>query len=254
MPDRSNKYNLVGFILASIFYLIVLSLLAFYLQDQVRKNINFTLKKDNLLDITLVERKSKKITKPIKKITKKKEIIKPKPIAAKPKPQKIAPKVQKKVSLQGLFKKIDTKKIIEQKIDISQQTRKKEIKSKKSIEKPIKKEVAKKLVESLSFTKVQNIKSSKNGVYDKFRGKVQQILYENWQNTIDTVSGNSATVEISIDKLGTFSYKIVKLSYNDEFNSKLVDFLEEMKDKEFPPFTEGEIFQLQVEFKDIRND
>ena len=254
MPDRSNKYNLVGFMLAFVFYLIIITLLAFYIQDKVQKNIDFTLKKDNILDITLVEKKAKKITKPLKKTVKKQKIKKPKPIAKKPKPQKIAPKVQKKVSLQGLFKKIDTKKIVEQKIDIAQQSRKKMIKSKESIQKPIKKKIAKKLVETLSFEKVQNVKSSKKGIYDKFRGKVQQILYNNWQNTIDTVSGNSATVEIYIDKMGTFSYKIVKLSYNDEFNSKLVDFLEEMKDKEFPPFTEGEIFQLQVEFKDIRDD
>lgn len=254
MPYRSNKYNLVGFIFASVFYLIIITLLALYLQDKVKKNIDFTLKKDNILDITLVEKKPKKIAKPVKKIVKKQKIKKPKPIAKKPKPQKIAPKVQKKVSLKGLFKKIDTKKIVEQKIDIAQQSRKKEVKSKESIKKPVEKEVAKKLIENLSFQKVQNIKSSKKGIYDKFRGKVQQILYENWQNTIDTVSGNSATVEIYIDKMGTFSYKIVKLSYNDEFNSKLIDFLEEMKNKEFPPFTEGEIFQLQVEFKDIRND
>lgn len=254
MQGSSNKYNLVGFMLALVFYFIVITLLAFYLQDKVKKNIDFTLKKDNILDITLVEKKPKKIAKPVKKIIKKQKIKKPKPIAKKPKPQKIAPKVQKKVSLQGLFKKIDTKKIVEQKIDIAQQSRKKEIKSKQSTLKPVKKEIAKKLIETLSFEKVQNIKSSKKGIYDKFRGKVQQILYENWQNTIDTVSGNSATVEIYIDKMGTFSYKIVKLSYNDEFNSKLTDFLEEMKDKEFPPNTLGEIFQLQVEFKDIRND
>ncbi len=253
MPKRS-QYNTIGFSLAIIFYLLVMSALALYLQDKVRKNIDYTVKKNNLLDITLVESKPKKITKHIKKIVKKKSIKKPKKIATKPKPKKVSPKVQKKVSLQGLFKKIDTKKINEPKIETALQSRKKEVKSKNSIEKPVKKEIAKKLIESLNFKTVQNIKSSKKGIYDKFRGRVQQILYENWQNTIDTVSGNSATVEIFIDKMGTFSYKIVKLSYNDEFNSKLVDFLEEMKDKEFPPFNEGEIFQLQVEFKDIRND
>ena len=254
MPDRSTKYNLIGFILSFIFYLIIISLLALYLQEKVKKNIDFTLKKDNILDITLVEKKPKKITKPLKKIVKKQKIKKPKPITKKPKPQKIAPKVQKKVSLQGLFKKIDTQKIVKQKIDIAQQSRKKKIESKKIDEKPIKKEIAKKMVENLNFEKSQNIKSSKKGIYDKFRGKVQQILYDNWQNTIDTVSGNSATVEIYIDKMGNFSYKIVKLSYNNEFNSKLIDFLEEMRDKEFPPFTQGEIFKLQVEFKDIRDD
>jgi len=41
------------------------------------------------------------------------------------------------------------------------------------------------------------------------------------------------------------------LSYNDAFNAKLRDFLEEMRDIEFPPFKNGEIFNMKVVFKDI---
>ena len=74
---------------------------------------------------------------------------------------------------------------------------------------------------------------------------------EHWQETIDTVSGNKAQVLINIDKLGNFSYKIEKLSYNDDFNAKLRDFLEEMKDVAFPPFTKGEVFSMKTVFKDI---
>ncbi len=253
MPNRS-KYNLIGFISSILIYALIIFSLALYMQVKVRKNIDYTIKKNSILDITLVERKSKKIVKKPKKIIKKQTKKKKVKVATKPKPEVSDKKIQKKVSLKGLFDKIDTKKIVEPKKEIMQQSRKKEIKSKNVVNNPKKKEVAKKLVDSLSFESPQKINSSKNGVYDKFRGKVQQILYENWQNTIDTVSGNIATVEIYVDKDGTFSYKILKLSYNDEFNSKLVDFLEEMKDREFPPFTEGEIFKLQVIFKDIRND
>ena len=251
MPKRTN-YNLIGFFLATLLYLFVMLFLAFYLQDKIRKNIDYTIKKNTILDITLVERKPKRVVKRKKKVIEK--TTKKRIIPSKPKPKSVAKKTQKKISLKGMFKKIDTKKIVEPKQEAVIQSRKKKVVAKEIVEKPVKKELAKKMVESLSFQKVQNLKSSKNGVYDKFKGEVQKILYDNWQDTIDTVSGNSATVEIYIDKNGTFSYKIVKLSYNDEFNSKLVDFLEEMRDKEFPPFTEGEIFKLQVEFKDIRDD
>jgi len=41
------------------------------------------------------------------------------------------------------------------------------------------------------------------------------------------------------------------LSYNDEFNAKLRDFLEEMRDIEFPAFEGGELFNMKVLFKDI---
>ncbi len=251
--SRKPSYNFIGFSLALIIYLIVIISLALYLQSKIKKNIDYTLNKKSILDVTLIERKkpnkiSKKVQKVVKKLSKKKRV------STKPKPKSVAKKVQKKISLKGMFNKIDTKKIVEPKQEQALQSRKKPIKVKKNRQKETKNQLAKKLVNSLDFKKSQNLKSSKNGIYDKFKGKIQQILYENWQNTIDTVSGNSATVEIYIDKEGTFSYKIVKLSYNDEFNSKLVDFLEDMRDKEFPPFNEGEIFKLQVEFKDIRND
>jgi len=251
--SRKSSYNFIGFSLATIIYLIVIISLAFYLQSKIKKNIDYTLNKKSILDVTLTERKapkktSKKVQKIIKKVSKKKKL------STKPKPKSMAKKVQKKISLKGMFNKIDTRKIIEPKQEQAIQSRKKPIKVKENRQKQTEKQLAKKLVNSLNFKKSQDLKPSKNGIYDKFKGKIQQILDENWQNTIDTVSGNSATVEIYIDKEGTFSYKIVKLSYNDEFNSKLVDFLEEMRDKEFPPFSEGEIFKLQVEFKDIRND
>ncbi len=251
--SRKSSYNFIGFSLALIIYLIVIISLAFYLQSKIKKNIDYTLNKKSILDVTLIERKKpNKISKKVKKVVKK--VVKKKRVSTKPKPKSVAKKVQKKISLKGMFNKIDTKKIVEPKQEQALQSRKKPIKVKENRQEQTKNQLAKKLVNSLSFKKSQNIKSSKNGIYDKFKGKIQQILYENWQDTIDTVSGNSATVEIYIDKEGTFSYKIVKLSYNDEFNSKLVDFLEDMRDKEFPPFDEGEIFKLQVEFKDIRND
>jgi protein TonB len=251
MPKRTD-YNLIGFLLAIILYALIIISLAFYLQSKIRKNINYTIKKNSILDITLVERKPQKAIKHKKRVVKK--TAKKQKTISKPKPKTVAEKPQKKVSLRGMFKKIDTKKIVEPKQEAAKQSRKKVVKKRQSVQKPVKNELAKKVVESLTFKTAQKLKSSNNGVYDKFRGEVQKILYENWQDTIDTVSGNSATVEIYIDKNGDFSYKIVKLSYNNEFNSKLVDFLEEMRDKEFPPFTEGEIFKLQVEFKDIRDD
>ncbi len=51
--------------------------------------------------------------------------------------------------------------------------------------------------------------------------------------------------------MGNFSYKIETLSYNDAFNAKLRDFLEEMYDIEFPPFENGEIFNMKVVLKII---
>ena len=250
--DNKNKsiYNIIGFLIASVFYLAVLIFVGFYLQETIRKNIKYTATKNVVLDITLVEKKSKPKRDVRKKI--KKHAKKIKKIASKPVQKKHKSTSTKKISLQGLFKKVNIKNIKEPTVKRSEPKRRKIISAQKQQEKNITKNDAKKIVKSLNFENKKNIISSKDGVYDKFKGKITQILDENWQNTIDTISGNSATVTVIIDKFGTFSYKIEKLSYNDDFNSKLRDFLEVMKDKEFPPFVDGEIFKIQVEFKDIR--
>ncbi|MCF6172310.1 MAG: TonB C-terminal domain-containing protein [Campylobacteraceae bacterium] len=249
MPNKS-AYSFVGFFVSVILYASVILFVSFYLQDRVQKNIRYTAQKKVILDITLVEKKSTIKRRVHKKIRKK--TLKPKKMQKKPALKTTKSKSIKKVSLQGLFKKIQTKEIVEPKVRHTVQTRKKVVTPKKQVQEVVKKENAKKVVESLNFEKKKSIISSKNGVYDKFKGKVTQILDEKWQDTIDTVSGNKATVSIFIDSSGTFSYKIEKLSYNDDFNSKLRDFLEEMRDIEFPAYDGGGVFQIQVEFKDIR--
>ncbi len=250
MPNRFS-YNLIGFFISILIYIAVLAALSFYLHDRISKNINYTSKKKSFLNITLVEKKNNKITK--KKSVKKKLKKKPEKskVTKKPKVKRSTKqKATKKVSLQGLFDKIDVKKISEPKRETAKRSRKKVVLKK---EKEIQKRVnnASKIVDSLNLENSKMIVSSKDGIYDEFRGKITEILDKNWQNTINTVSGNKAKVIIYIDNMGNFSYKIVTLSYNDAFNAKLMDFLESMKDEEFPPFEEGKLFKMQVEFKDI---
>jgi len=250
--DKANKslYDFVGFIVSFVIYFCVLLFLAFYLQDKIQKNIKYTTNKNVVLDITLVEHKPVKKRHIVKKVRKRTKKIKK--TASKPKVKTKITKSTKKISLQGLFKKVKIK-------NIKEPVSKKSIPSRKKVESLIKKDTtptikddAQKIVKTLNFDNKKSIISSKDGVYDKFRGEITKILDENWQNTIDTVSGNSATVTVFIDKSGVFSYKIEKLSYNNDFNSKLRDFLEEMRDKEFPPYIGEGIFQIKVEFKDIR--
>ncbi|NCB55860.1 MAG: TonB C-terminal domain-containing protein, partial [Epsilonproteobacteria bacterium] len=50
---------------------------------------------------------------------------------------------------------------------------------------------------------------------------------------------------------GTFSYKIVSLAYNNEFNTKLKEFLKAMESTVFPKYEKGPLFEMQVEFKDM---
>ena len=249
MPNSSTS-TLVGWTLSFALYFIILGVSIYALQVHNVKNIKYTASKKNLLNVTLVERKEKKVTKNKKqKIVKKKTTInEPKPIAKKKTVR--AKKTETKPDLKNLFKNVKVDKIPEKTQRREKKVRKKIVQQ--AVEEVLREDKAKKITKALEFEQQENlIITQKDRVYDKFRGEISDILDSHWQETIDTVSGNEAKVIVSVDKLGNFSYKIETLSYNDIFNAKLRDFLEEMKDIEFPPFEDGEIFSMKAIFKDI---
>lgn len=89
-------------------------------------------------------------------------------------------------------------------------------------------------------------------LYDKaFATKVEKIIASNWDKTPDTFDGNTAKVRIKISDQGVFSHKIVSLSYNNEFNTKLKQFLKNMEKQEFPKYEKGTFFETQIELKDV---
>ncbi len=112
------------------------------------------------------------------------------------------------------------------------------------------KKTASSIVKSLSLEDADQTKSQKSGEYNKYIGKISDMLDSKWQETPGTLPGNSAKVTVSIDKFGNFSYKIDELSYNNEFNAKLESFLESLKDETFPPCKLGDHITIKVNFKD----
>lgn len=247
MPD-SKTFTLVGWTLSFFLYGVVLFVIITFIKDNSIKLEKYTASKKNMLNVTLVERK--------KESPKEKKIVKKKESVVKKERQKLEKKEVKSVqkeptkSIKSLFDDVNVAKLpkVEQKKE--KQIRKKIVVD--TLEEVVENKKASKILETLQLHEQENlIITQKDGIYDEFRGKISDILDQHWQETIDTVSGNNAKVLIGIDKLGNFSYTIETLSYNDAFNAKLRDFLEEMKDREFPPFKEGEIFNMRVEFKDI---
>lgn len=224
-----------------------------------QKNENYTSKKDELLHVSLVERKkndSDKLKEERKKVEEPKPIEEPKPVEKPSEEKKVAssPKeAVKSTSLRGLFEDINTSKlppdVKEQKKDQTPKTR---TKPNQEENKQKSADVASKIANSLNFAEQKHlIDTKRDGKYDPFIGKVQEILEENWQKTIDTENGNVAKVLIKVSDRGTFSYKIVSLSYNNEFNTKLKEFLKSMEGVEFPKYDKGPLFEMQVDFKDI---
>jgi len=248
--SSSSASTIVGWTLSFIIYLLFVALGVYMLQSHNTKTIKYTASKKSILNVTLVERQENK---PIKK--KKKKIVKKKTTVNKPKPTPKKKTVRAKKSIskpdfKKLFGNINLNKLPKESSRREKKVRKKVVQ--KKVEEVVKDDKAKKITKALEFEKQESlIITQKDGVYDEFRGKIADILDSNWQETIDTVSGNVAEVVIGVDKLGSFSYKIETLSYNDAFNAKLRDFLEEMRDVEFPAFENGEVFNMKVVFKDI---
>lgn len=228
-------------------------------QEAIKK---YTSKKDNFLEIALIQREKKaKPSMPPKEQEPKKieKIIEEQP--------KETPKVQEEkaddipsrskkesVALKELFGKIKTEKKAKPKpIPTSSKdpSRASRLKAKKTKATPKKK--ASSIAKSLTLKSTTLASASSVGEYDKFLGEVQEVLDGYWNQTIDTISGASAKVKIEIDGGGNFSYSIVSLSYNDTFNTKLKQFLELMKDVQFPRNKDNKSLGTIV-FKDLQEE
>ncbi len=105
--------------------------------------------------------------------------------------------------------------------------------------------------------KIKNIVSDKKdsskikGRYDeKYLAKISSIITAKWQNTIATRDGLSATAVIRIDKNGRFIYKNLKKSFNNNFDTKLKRFLDNLTNQTFPKYTKGNYIEVELEFKD----
>lgn len=255
-----NRYASLGWTMSIFLYIILIVFFAYVLSSHKEKNLNYTSKKDNPLSVTLVERKkndSDKLKEERKKEEVEKPVVEPKPTEKPSEEKKVASSTKeavKSTSLRGLFEDINTSKLPpdakEQKKDQTPMTR---IKPNKEETKEKSENAASKIANSLNFAEQKHlIDTKRDGIYDPFIGKVQEILEENWQKTVDTESGNVAKVVIKVSNRGTFSYKVVSLSYNNEFNTKLKEFLKMMESVEFPKYDKGALFEMQVEFKDIK--
>ncbi len=104
-----------------------------------------------------------------------------------------------------------------------------------------------KIISNLETQKTLSFVTPK-GEYNEFYAKVQEILAQNW-NPIRTAQQHKAEVRISIDAFGQFSYSIIQLSGNLDFDKALQEFLDIMRVQEFPHFEGGTQTNIMVTFK-----
>lgn len=156
------------------------------------------------------------------------------------------------VGINELFQQVEAKRNVPkealkpQSQDDKIARRKKALQSIQKIEDNLKEDIEK-IISNVEVKKTMSFAVPK-GEYNEFYAKVQEILYENW-NPIKDQNENQAEVQIAIDYQGKFSYEILKLSGNLEFDKALKEFLDIMCNKEFPQYKGGNRTNIIVIFK-----
>ena len=157
-----------------------------------------------------------------------KEEVKPEP---KPEPKPV--EKPKESNIKDLFSDIDSTKLKKddgiKKVENKVQSRKK---SEASSSKAAKE--ASDIIKSLKIDQNPTApKSQMTGTYDPLMGAITKQIQRRWQS-YKADSANLAKVKVMIDQSGNFSYEILELSYNEEFNAKVKECLEKLTMEKFP--------------------
>ncbi len=232
-----NRLKLISGALAFLIYFVLLGLMINYFNHHTKnKSIHYADKSSKAIAVSLspapnkVDR-AKKSSKPKKKSQAKvrpKEIQKPKKTASEKKIKSVSPvpskttktskknKPTKKIKMSKLFDKINEKKPIEKE-------------EKKTTKKRLKKE------------KVQN-----KGVKNAYFARVERML-QNWPSQSE-FAGETIRVWLKIRQDGTFEFRLLSASNNEDFNTGLIQYLQQLQRIGFDPHHNSKAYELNVEF------
>lgn len=151
----------------------------------------------------------------------------------KPEPKPVEKPKPKEPTIKDLFSDIDPNKLKKddgiKKAENKVQSRKK---SEDSSSKAAKE--ASDIIKSLKIDQNPTApKSQMTGTYDPLMGAITKQIQRRWQS-YKADSTNLAKVKVMIDQSGNFSYEILELSYNEEFNTKVKECLEKLTTEKFP--------------------
>ncbi len=91
-------------------------------------------------------------------------------------------------------------------------------------------------------------KASGQGEVDAYLSQLYELFHKTWQPEA-FYAGAHATIQFEIASDGTFNYHLLRPSDNQAFNQSLIEYLEQMKAKGFPPLTRNRDLVIDVEFK-----
>lgn len=232
-----NRFKLLSGLLAFFVYFVLLGLLLNYFNHHTKKKSHhYTDRSSKAIVVSLSSSpnktdRAKKSSKPKKKSQSKakpKEILKSKKTASEKKIKSVSPrpsktiktskqeKPKKKIKVSSLFDKINEKKPIE-----------------KSEKKPEKE-------------KLKKEKGQDRGVKNAYFARVERML-QNWPSQSE-FAGQTIKVWLKIRQDGTFQFKLLSASSNDDFNSGLIQYLQQLQRVGFAPHQNSRAYEVNVEF------
>jgi hypothetical protein len=246
MPNK-NRLFYISWVIAIALYSIIPITIGYLLVKQDEKAILYTAKAETYYTIELAE-----VPKIEEKLLVKKVENKPKIEEKKILKQEGSLSPKEKTDFKSLFSNLNTevKEVDEKPKEVAK--KRTEIASRKYGQKQQNKvanttlnDIVKKLdnLEKSTFT------DKSIGEYNEYYAKIKTMLTTQFNSYMKTKSDNSATAIVIIDNLGNFDYKLETLSNSSEFNKQLKEFLDFMRTKKFPPYTQSAETQIEIEFK-----
>jgi len=256
-------------LLAFGIYFAIIGLLIFYFNTRDdKKSVHYVKKNENRIQVALSAPKKSENKKAINPKPK----VKPKP---KPKP-KVKPKVKpkpkskskpKKVVKKKVIKEKVTKKVVKKKDENLTKPKKKALDLFANVKTPKKKNIIKISDKPIKTTPKNNLikvtekpisaseristslkvqHSSDSGVENAYLAKVQSML-EGWPAQSE-YAGEKVKVLLYIDPTGGFEFKLKTASNNEDFNSGLIEYLEQLQSIGFGHHRGERTYQFEAEF------
>jgi protein TonB len=268
MIIKKSSTFISGFLAFGIYFTLIGLLIFYFNTRDAKKSEHYVKKDEKRIQVSLSAPKKLED----KKVINSKPKVKPKP---KPKP-KIKPKVKpkpkpklkpKKVIKKKVLKEKVVKKVIKKKDQNLTKPKKKALdlfanvktSKKKNLivvsDKPIKtvpkNDLIKVTDKPISASErinssLRNQKSSDSGVEDAYLAKVQSML-EGWPAQSE-YAGEKVKVLLLIDPTGGFEFKVKSASNNENFNSGLIEYLEQLQTIGFGRHKGARTYKFEAEF------
>ena len=242
MPSKVKFPTVSSFFVALSLYLTIVLMLFIKLTFFSEPAKKYTDDKDAFMDVVMVDRE---VAETIKAPKQANEVVKQTQPDTKPEP----PKPVETPNIKDLFSSIDTTKLKKDN-GIAKPEQKVQSRKKSEVANSQAAKQASDIIKSLQIDTVSKApKSQATGVYDPLRGAIAKQIQRRWQS-YKADSNDVATVKFMIDGSGNFSYEILELSYNEEFNNKVRECLEKLTTEKFPFSPDGKSITFNLKLED----